>query len=526
MKKTIYIILLAFASAALIFNSCSKDEMSQLYKDPSKSTTASVENFLTGILQTSNEVVLPWYWRFFVVEQPTLGLYTQSMGIFTGKDRYLPPAVATNWRWEQYYNGPLTQFRQMEDLYNKLPEASQNDYRIFMLAAKIFFYDQTQQMVDLFGDIPWSEAGKVRQSGDLEASLPKYDNAKEIYEAMLTDLKDIADELNSITVAAFYGGLFQTKDYLNNGDISLWKKYCNSLRLRLLIRGSDVLESSFTGQIATILADPSAYPVVTSNSDDIMLDAGGPDLYATTSSQTGGIREAMETWGQFDLAPYTYLKNMVDNSDPRLPAMFDPNLEGEYIGLNHMEDGTTQNTKVAAGMIARFDTASFTRNDYFPGMVISAAEVSFMIAEAIHRGFASGNAKVAYETGVRQSIEFWYEVNSTGTYRTPLTPPTGDQIDTYLAEPGISWDGNPDKMALIGTQKWLNTGLGQLTQTWSEVRRLNHPVLTFLPDNESSQQLPPMRWLYPTSEKNLNDDNYATVADKDKLDTKIFWDVN
>jgi hypothetical protein len=122
-----------------------------------------------------------------------------------------------------------------------------------MLAAKIFFYDQTQQMVDLFGDIPWSEAGKVRQSGDLEASLPKYDNAKEIYEAMLTDLKDIADELNSITVAAFYGGLFQTKDYLNNGDISLWKKYCNSLRLRLLIRGSDVLESSFTGRLLQFL---------------------------------------------------------------------------------------------------------------------------------------------------------------------------------------------------------------------------------------------------------------------------------
>jgi hypothetical protein len=205
--------------------------------------------------------------------------------------------------------------------------------------------------------------------------------------------------------------------------------------------------------------------------------------------------------------------------------MFDPNVEGDYIGLNHMEDGTAQNTKVSAGLIARFDTSSFTRNDYFPGMVISAAEVSFMVAEAIHRGLAAGNAKFAYETGVRQSILFWFEVNSTGTYRDPLPAPSGGDIDVYLAGPNVSWDANADKLKLIGTQKWLNTGLGQLVQTWAEVRRLDAPVLTFMPDNESSQTLPPFRWLYPVSEKNLNDANYATVSAKDKLDTKIFWDT-
>lgn len=528
MKNKVYIFLIAFAGAALIFNGCSKDKLDELYPDPSKSSTASVENFLTGILTTANEVVLPWYWRFFVVEQPTLGHYTQTMGYLTpDKDQYVPPINSTTWRWDKFYNGPMTQFRQMEAIYNDLDADAQDDYKIFMLAAKIFFYDQTQQVVDLFGDIPWSKAGTVRQTGNLETSLPAYDNAQDIYTSILDDLKAIAGELNTITVKAFYANLFKKKDYLNNGDVELWKKYCNSLRLRMLMRVSDVLTSRAQTEIAEILGNPSTYPVVTGNSDDIMLDAGGPDLYATEASRVGGIRSAMETWGEYDIAPYTYVKNMVDNNDPRLPAMFDPNINGEYIGMNQMEDGNTQSSKLTSGLIARYDTSSFTRNDFFPGMVISGAEVSFMKAEAIQRGWASGDAKSAYESGIRLSIAFWFEVNSTGTYRAALPAPTEDEVAAYLAKPDVSWDANTDKIKLIGTQKWLNTGLGQLVQTWAECKRLDFPVFQYLPDNASSsgQTMPPLRWLYPVSEKNLNDANYAAVASKDNLNTKIFWDT-
>jgi len=517
--------LIAFAGAALLFNSCSKDELKELYTNPGQSSTATVENFLTGVFRSANEVVLPWYWRFFVVEQPTLGHYTQTMGWLNAKDQYIPPAQAMSWRWDRYYD-VVTQFRSLEQLYEGLEDGAKAEYRIFYLAAKVFFYDQTQQVVDLYGDIPFSEAGRVRQFGNLEAALPAYDNALDIYNSILDDLKLIADELATITVPTFYANLFKTKDYLNNGDIMLWRKYCNSLRLRMLLRASDVLANR-TAEIGAIFSDPAKYPVITSNSDDIMLDAGGPDLYATTSSRNGGIRQAMETWGQYDIAPYSYVKHMVDNVDPRLPAMFDPNVNGEYLGLNQMLDATAQQNQLTEGLISRYDTSSFTRNDLFPGMVISAAEVSFIKAEAIHRGFASGNAQEAYETGVRQSILFWYEVNSTGTYRAALPAPTDDEINAYLAGSSVSWAANTNKLKIIGEQKWLNTGLGQMTQTWSEMRRLDFPVLEFLPDNASisGQTHPPLRWLYPDSEKNLNGDNYAAVQSKDNLNQKIFWDT-
>jgi hypothetical protein len=77
---------------------------------------------------------------------------------------------------------------------------------------------------------------------------------------------------------------------------------------------------------------------------------------------------------------------------------------------------------------------------------------------------------------------------------------------------------------LIASQKWVNSGLGGMPQTWAELRRLDKPVLTFLVDNSSQQTKPPVRWLYPNSEKKLNATNYSAVASKDDLNTKIFWD--
>ncbi len=524
MKKRLYIALMVFASLAMVINSCKTSDLETLYPDPGKSSSATVENFLTGLFAEANEVVLPWYWRFFVVEQPTLGHYTQTMGWFNSKDQFIPPAQAMTWRWERYY-AVVTQYRVMESLYNDMDESTQGEYKIFMLAAKIFFYDQTQQMVDLFGNIPWSEAGKVRQIGNLDEALPKYDDAQTIYTTMMDDLKVIADELSTIQVPTFYAGLFATKDFLNNGKVDLWKKYCNSLRLRMLMRVSDVLTSRAQTEIAEILGNSSKYPVIEANADNIMNDAGGPDMFATTSSKTGGIRQAMETWGQYDIAPYAVVKHMADNNDPRLPVVFDPNKNGEYVGMNPADDATAQNEKATANLVSRYDTSSFTRNNLFPGFIITAAEVSFIKAEAFQRGFGSGDAKGAYQKGVEQSIELYFNINATGDYRAPLAAPTSGEIDAYLNQAAVKWDSNSDKIALIAAQKWLNTGLAQLPQTWAEYRRLDKPSFVFPDDPTSQQKVPPVRWLYPQTEKDLNGANYESVKAQDDLNIKIFWDT-
>ncbi len=524
-------LLFGVAIIAFMLSSCNENKLAELYPNPQKSTIASVDNFFTGVLKSANQVVMPWYWRFFVVEQPTMGHYTQVMGWFNSKDQYIPPAAAMDWRWDQYYNGVMTQYREMQRLYDKLSDEDKSDYRIFMIAATIFFYDQTEQMVDIYGDIPWSEAGKVRDKGDLKASLPKYDDAEEIYKNILDDLKNLADELNGIQVPSFYAGLFADKDYLNDGSITLWKKYCNSLRLRMLMRVSDVddMKSRVSQEMTDILTHPDTYPVIENNDENIMLDAWGPDLYSTTSSKTGGIRQAMETWGQYDIAPYAMVKNMLDNHDPRLVITFDPNVNGEYIGMDPLEDQSTQSQKASDGLVARYDTSTFTRNNYFPGFVISAAEVSFIKAEAYLRGIVTGgDPKAEYEKGIQESIDFYYTINAAGEYRDPI-PEDQDSVTAYMAMPDVSWDAaatEDAKINLIAVQKWINSGLGGMPQTWAEYRRLDKPVLQFMEDTKSGQHWPPVRWLYPSSEKTLNAANYDKVKDKDDLNTKIFWDVN
>lgn len=516
-----YLIVLIIALFAFINNGCKQSDLEDLYANPAKTSVATIDNFFTGVLKSANDYVMPWYWRFFVVEQPTMGHYTQTMGWLNSKDQYIPPAMDA--RWNNFYT-VMTQFRQMEHLYNEADAVKQQEYAIFMIAAKVFFYDQTIQIVDQFGDIPWSKAGMLRETGDLTSSLAEFDAAEDIYTTILADLKSINTELGAINLNPFISGLFATKDYLNDGNVLLWQKYCNSLRLRMLMRVSDVGSMNSAAEIKDILGNPSANPVVENNDENIMLDAGGPDLYATTSSQTGGIRQAMETWGQYDIAPYAQVDFMNANSDPRLPVIFDPNKNGEYIGMDPLLDATAQNQLLTDGLVARYDTSTFTRNNYFPGFVISAAEVSFIKAEAYYKEFATGDAKAAYEKGIKQSIDFYFAVNATGDYRTPLTL-NPDDVDTYINSTNISWDSNDDKMNLIATQKWLNTGLGQMPQTWAEYRRLDLPVLTFFVDNQSQQKNPPVRFLYPVAEKTLNYSNYQAVEAKDNINQKIFWDV-
>jgi len=208
--------------------------------------------------------------------------------------------------------------------------------------------------------------------------------------------------------------------------------------------------------------------------------------------------------------------------------MFSPNSAGVYTGVDPVMSGGDQETLLGSGSYARYDSTTFSRNQYFPGLVMTASEVSFLKAEAYQKGYASGTAKDAYESGIRQSIALYFAINNLSQWSSKviLNAPKDSVVNIYLSATDISWDSNTDKMSLIATQKWLHLGIVQLPQTWAEYRRLNLPSLSFLTDNSSTQTLPPSRVPYPDSEKTLNTDNYEAVEVDDGLNVKIFWDVD
>ena len=482
-------------------------------------------------MQSNWDYVVPNYWNYFVVLRTTIDHYTQATGWQnTGGGQYVPGAASIGAIWGSYY-GFLAQYRELQNVFNKQTADDQKIMRIYMLAATIYLYDHTEKNVDLHGDIPFSQAGLIgKNGGDYVNSFAGYDAAVTVYTQMLDDLKAFADELNSLTLISGVQVGFKNQDIINHGSLDMWKKYCNSLRLRMLTRVSGVsaLSSRASTEIASILGNSGSYPIVAANADNVMLKIF--DL--NTGINANGFRSGLEDWNG-NIAGKVMIEHMKTNADPRLRVLFEPGANaaaGVYTGLDQMIDAGTQGTLIAGGTIAIYNRSTLSRNQWFPGVLMTAAEVQLYAAEYYLNAGNSAAAKTAYENGVKQSVLFYYWLRSISNDNTVDAPaPTSDaEISTYLAAPGISWAAagtNADKLKLIAAQKWLHLNVVEPYENWAELRRLKLPALTFTPDNTNPLTLPPSRWVYPTEESTYNTANYSKVAAGDKNTTKIFWDV-
>ncbi len=525
MKK----IFVLWAVLLFTFTACVQDDFEESYADPSKISTTSVEKQFTGFLAANRDYVVPGYWNYFVVLRTTVNRYTQAVGWVNATAQYVPGAGLVSNRWDNYYNF-LAQYRELEKIYAQLPAGDQADKRIFMIAATIYLYDHTQKIVDLHGDIPFSEAGMLSSNGgDYQASLPRYDHAQDIYTKMLDDLKSFAEELNSITVPSGIQTGFSTQDIINKGDLHKWKVYCNSLRMRVLTRVSAVpaFQPRVNSEIASILADPSAFPVVRDNSDNIQID-----IYDLNSPiNATGFRSGLEDWNG-NLAGKAMIDQMVNTSDPRLRVMFEPgeNASDVYKGIDAAMAGSDQQQLADGGTVSIYNRSTLSRNQYFPGVLINAGEINLLIAEYYLKAGDDAAAKTAYNNAIEQSIKQYYLFRSVSNDNTSgaVSPADDAEIAAYQSAADVNWDDattSAEKLELIAIQKWIHYSVVQSIEGWAELRRLDLPNLTFQVDNSNAQKLPPYRWLYASGENTYNTANYSAVRQSDNLTTKIFWDV-
>ena len=302
----------------------------------------------------------------------------------------------------------------------------------------------------------------------------------------------------------------------------------NSLRLRLLTRVSGVasFQSRASTEIGQILSTPATYPVVTSNTENIMISV--KDLNTNINSK--GFRTGLEDWDG-NLAGKAMIDHMNTNADPRLRAMFEPgaNAGTTYIGLDPLATSAVQTALLNGGTLARFNRSTLSRNEFFPGILINAAEVSFLAAEYYLNAGDDASAKAAYENGIKKSIEYYYWLRTLSNDNTapPLAATNDTEVQAYINSAAVTWSGTAsDKLKLIATQKWIHYSVIQLPESWAEIRRLDAPVFNFEVDNSNVQTLPPYRWVYAGSELTYNTQNYEAVRAKDNLTTKIFWDTN
>ena len=150
---------------------------------------------------------------------PTLGTYSQLFGYTASTGRYEQKTAYSQSRWQYYYTAPLASYTELMKFYNTLltPEDKEG-YDLFVQTSKVFLYDQTAQMIDMWGDIPFSEAGGVISTSGIIQNA-KYDDQQALYNQFIDDLKVIADYLNNYKESTYYKQMFDKADLLNLGNI-------------------------------------------------------------------------------------------------------------------------------------------------------------------------------------------------------------------------------------------------------------------------------------------------------------------
>ncbi|AUD03232.1 SusD/RagB family nutrient-binding outer membrane lipoprotein [Spirosoma pollinicola] len=531
MKKISFLFVAGLMLGSL---SCKESEFTEAYPNPAKIAETTIEKQFTGVLYANKDYVLPGYRNYFVTLRTSINHYTQATGWVNSSGQYIPGSSGVEDVWYNYYN-MLAQYRELQKIYATKPAEQQADRKIFMLAAAVYVYDYTAKMVDLLGPIPFSTAGLLSSNGgDYLSSSAKFDSAESIYTFLLDDLKRISTELNGITLNAGYQKSFQTQDFLNKGDVTAWKRYTNSLRLRLLNRVSDVdsFKSRSNTEMAEILGNTTTYPIVETNAQNIQINV----YDINTDLNSKGFQDGLESAGWYgNTAGKAMIDNMNTNKDPRLSILFEPgaNAAGKYIGIDPTATEATQTALFNAGQVAIYNRFTLSRNQFFPGVLINAAQMNLIKAEYYLRTSNDASAKTAYETAIAQSVQFYNGIlaitNATGvTGSDKPTAATDASIAAYIAGTGVNWSSattSADKLKLIATQKWLHYNLVQPYENWADLRRLDYPTLSFQVDNANNQTLPPAKWTIPGNEITYNAANYAAVKSTDNLKTKIFWDV-
>jgi hypothetical protein len=318
---------------------------------------------------------------------------------------------------------------------------------------------------------------------------PVYDDASTIYADLISRIS------GDVTTLAQGGSSFGSADIYYGGDVAKWAKFANSLKLRLGMRIADVNESL----ASTTVSEAFAAGVMQSADDSAII------YYEGASPNTNPLFDLFVLNGRSGdyVAGKTSVDYLLSVNDPRIDDFLDENVDG-YVGGIIGADNSYPNFSHIAPELTLDPTA--------PGAILEYFEVQFFLAEAVERGFITGDAEMYYNEAVTASI-----VKYNGTEA---------EAATYLAQPEVAYD-SANWEELIGVQKWVslfNNGF----EAWTEERRLDHP--DFLVNSAKTDLPVPTRIFYPLNEVALNKANYdaavQNIGGSDDLFSPVFWDVN
>ncbi len=487
MRKKINIIVATVCVLQLA--SCKKD-FEQINKNPNNLTEAPYTNVLAGAelrLAQSMEDGLGFSHSSLWAQQLARNAYFEG-------DRYAPRDPSGSW------SGMYQVATNLNNLDQSSPEATPKRKAV----AKILKAYTMQVITDLWGDVPYSDAFK----GKGENFTPKYDAQRDIYMALIEDLKKASNLLATDPGTSTVDGL-GSGDFIYSGSAAKWKKFVNSLLLRMYIRLSG--SSSATDQqiakagVEGILNNPTDFPIFTSRSDEATFK-----YYLTTTG------ERNPAYNSHKSNPFTVISKLMtttlkDRNDPRLNIYADSakntTLADRFQGLqNGAAAVPVKNDIPAIGV-------KFIGAGTIPTVLMSYSEVLFIIAEAANRGWSTGSytTQTAYEAAITENM------SKNGVSSSAIT--------TYLAHNLVNINTVSDKAKAIAEQKWLALYM-QGVEAWAEARRTGVPVLIESPTSPYSGIGTPTRFPYPAIEVATNSANLSSAqsgVQYKMFGKKMFW---
>ncbi len=557
-------VLLSLSAAIFALSSCSDKVYEEINTDPTKASQVNPASQLSyAELQMFGDMNYVDVFRLYTYAftQHLMGCWNTTN--YGGQHRMDDNEMSRP--WNNLYPAA------MRNLTDAIEQTKDDSTQVNINAAlRIFRVYVGSLLTDYYGDVPFSEAGLGYITGNTQ---PKYDKQEDLYKFFFTELKAAAQKFDIKATAI-------TSDPMFGGDISKWKLFANSLRLRYAMRISDVLPTLAQQEFNEALADG----VMSSINDDACVK------HLNVSYSFG--QESYKDFRGNALAKYfygndpannpsyicqTFWEQLYNNNDPRTLRLCRFYID-DYISISTGEGRidltdavvATQKANPSKDIIYKIAPGEFSwdnwpsypdlpgsdlanevanvqaahpdfnpgsnprwlmpklANNFLqsdnPGMIMTYAEVCFLRAEAAVLGWTSDNAKDMYETGIRAAMDVlskYYECSVI----------TDAEYSAYISQPAIAFGASAAQQKnQINTQAWI-LHFHNPAEAWANIRRADYPALT--PPTGAKNPLIdgttiPVRFCYPLKEETYSKEAYDEAKGRVgnySWHARLWWDV-
>lgn len=556
MRQSKYITIITMA-CALFFASCSDEYMENMNTDPSKAATIDPNAQLTTAqLQTYGDLSMMEIYRnyHYAFTQQLMGCWnTTNYGGRHTLDNNEMSRIWTSFYTQSLKNIIDAQYRTAEDAEKVNINSVLRIYRVYLMSI----------ITDTYGDAPFSEAGL----GFLEGKFnPKYDKQEDIYNAFFLELEDAVNKIDPTKDKV-------TGDLIYAGDVTKWQQLANSLRLRFAMRISNVnptkAQTEFENALAAnggVITDASsdalikymtiafsfgqeAYSDYRGNSLSQLLfgndpannpsylcstffnqlyNSGDPRTFKISRCYYDGLMSATSPDNRVDITQEMIEKGIAFS--PRDPGAYSWEPWPTGYDSDICAELAVNNPSVTATMAREVEPKlanNFLKSDN-PGVVMTSAEVKFLMAEATVKKWNVGSALAEdlYKQGVRAAMDFL-----TDNYGCTAT--TDAEFDAFIQDKGAFGHTDNQKLEAINTQAWI-LHFTNPAECWANVRRSGYPKLKSPAEYGFGQYLTggteiPIRLCYPVLESSYNKKSYNEAIERmggtDNWHSLLWWDT-